>query len=252
MARALVCRRRGRPGPGRSGHKGSASRLPAVAVRVKRRLATAACYADRPPGPRFASASCSSRRELMPSLVKTLRRCHSTVRADRNSWAPISGLVRPSRASRAIGRFLGGERRPAPGPCACGRSRRWPAARAGPVRRTPRRPSRPASRARSAAARGRPRGGSHGAATRRRAGGPGRAPGGAGCGRAGRSPRGTSPRRSRPRSAARASAPRSPSPKSVPPACVVSASRASAPAAAGCPRCATAASISSGSAHMDM
>jgi hypothetical protein len=38
----------------------------------------------------------------MPSLVKILRRCHSTVREDRNSWAPISRLVRPSRASRAI------------------------------------------------------------------------------------------------------------------------------------------------------
>ena len=31
----------------------------------------------------------------MSSLVKTLRRCHSTVRADRKSWAAISGLDRP-------------------------------------------------------------------------------------------------------------------------------------------------------------
>ncbi len=38
----------------------------------------------------------------MPSLAKILRRCHSTVRADRKSWAPISGLVRPSTASRVI------------------------------------------------------------------------------------------------------------------------------------------------------
>ena len=38
----------------------------------------------------------------MPSLANTLRRCHSTVRVDRNSWAPISGLVRPSAASRAM------------------------------------------------------------------------------------------------------------------------------------------------------
>jgi len=38
----------------------------------------------------------------MPSLVYTLRRCHSTVRADRNSCAPISGFDRPARASRAI------------------------------------------------------------------------------------------------------------------------------------------------------
>ena len=41
-------------------------------------------------------------RERMPSLVKTLRRCHSTVRGLMNSWAPISGLVSPSPASRAI------------------------------------------------------------------------------------------------------------------------------------------------------
>ena len=41
-------------------------------------------------------------REVMPSLAKTLRRCHSTVRALMNSSAAISGLVRPSRASRAM------------------------------------------------------------------------------------------------------------------------------------------------------
>jgi len=29
----------------------------------------------------------------MPSFPKTLRRCHSTVRGLRNSWAPISGFV---------------------------------------------------------------------------------------------------------------------------------------------------------------
>ncbi len=38
----------------------------------------------------------------MPSLVNTLRRCHSTVRGLRNSRAPISGFDSPSRASRAI------------------------------------------------------------------------------------------------------------------------------------------------------
>jgi hypothetical protein len=48
------------------------------------------------------SAACRSRRELMPSLVKIFRRCHSTVRPDRNSRAPISGLVRPSQASWAM------------------------------------------------------------------------------------------------------------------------------------------------------
>ena len=40
-------------------------------------------------------------RELMPSLVKTLRRWYWTVRELMNSRAPISGLDRPSRASRA-------------------------------------------------------------------------------------------------------------------------------------------------------
>ena len=38
----------------------------------------------------------------MPSLVNTFFRCHSTVRGLRKSSAPISGLVRPSRASRAM------------------------------------------------------------------------------------------------------------------------------------------------------
>ena len=49
----------------------------------------------------FCSASESSLRDSMPSLAKTLPRCHSTVRGLRNSSAPISGLVRPSAASRA-------------------------------------------------------------------------------------------------------------------------------------------------------
>jgi hypothetical protein len=35
-------------------------------------------------------------------LGNTLRRCHSTVRTLMNSWAPISELGRPSRASRAM------------------------------------------------------------------------------------------------------------------------------------------------------
>ena len=38
----------------------------------------------------------------MPSLRNTLRRWYWTVRGLMNSWAPISGFVRPSRASRAI------------------------------------------------------------------------------------------------------------------------------------------------------
>ena len=61
------------------------------------------CYSGWGPArPRSARAWRNSRREPMPSLVNTLRRCHSTVRADRNSWAPISVLVRPSTASRAM------------------------------------------------------------------------------------------------------------------------------------------------------
>ena len=49
----------------------------------------------------------SSRRERIPSLANTLRRCHSTVRGLRNSCAPISGFDNPSRASRAICRSCG-------------------------------------------------------------------------------------------------------------------------------------------------
>jgi hypothetical protein len=45
------------------------------------------------------SASRRARRNVMPSLVKTLFMCHSTVRGLR---APISGFVRPSRARRAM------------------------------------------------------------------------------------------------------------------------------------------------------
>src|ERR1700754_4254429 len=44
----------------------------------------------------------SSLRELMPSLVKTLRRWYLTVRGLMNSRVPISGFDSPSRASRAI------------------------------------------------------------------------------------------------------------------------------------------------------
>ena len=113
-------------------------------------------------------------RELMPSLVKTLPRWYWTVRALMNSRAPISGLDRPSRASRRPG-SPGRSARRWSRRCACGRSRRWPPARAGPARRTPRCPSRPACRGRCAAARARRRGGARGAATRRRAGERGRA-----------------------------------------------------------------------------
>jgi len=53
------------------------------------------------------NALCSPLREVMPSFVNTLRKCHSTVRGLRNSCAPISGLVRPSRARRAISSSYG-------------------------------------------------------------------------------------------------------------------------------------------------
>ena len=49
-----------------------------------------------------ASAPLSSLRELMSSLVNTLRRWYSTVRGLMNSLAPISGFVCLSLASRAI------------------------------------------------------------------------------------------------------------------------------------------------------
>ena len=52
----------------------------------------------------WAVRSRSSRRERIPSLANTLRRCHSTVRGLRKSRAPISGFDSPSRASRAIWR----------------------------------------------------------------------------------------------------------------------------------------------------
>ena len=41
-------------------------------------------------------------RELISSLVNTLRRCHSTVRGLRNNWAAISGFDMPACASWAI------------------------------------------------------------------------------------------------------------------------------------------------------
>ena len=46
---------------------------------------------------------------MIPSFVNTLRRWYSTVRGLMNSCAPISGFVRPSRASRAIWASCGGE-----------------------------------------------------------------------------------------------------------------------------------------------
>ena len=64
--------------------------------------------AESRPAPRGRPGICgqpvlwSSLREVMPSLANTFLRCHSTVRALMNSSAAISGLVRPSRASRTM------------------------------------------------------------------------------------------------------------------------------------------------------
>ena len=88
---------------------------------------------DSEPGSAFAS----SRRERIPSLANTLRRCHSTVRGLRKSRAPISGFDSPSRASRAICRSCGGQLVARLDACACAPSRPWPAARGGRARRTP-------------------------------------------------------------------------------------------------------------------
>ena len=52
--------------------------------------------------PRDGTVSLRSLRDLTPSFVNTLARCHSTVRALMKSSAPISGFVRPSRARRAM------------------------------------------------------------------------------------------------------------------------------------------------------
>ena len=50
----------------------------------------------------WSSAPCNSLRELISSLVNTLRRWYSTVRGLMNSLAPISGFVCLSLAMRAI------------------------------------------------------------------------------------------------------------------------------------------------------
>ena len=125
-----------------------------------------------PPSP------CSSwLRELMPSLVKTLRRWYSTVRGLMNSRAPISGLDRPSRASRAIWASCGGE---------LGRAVSAVRLRAVSPVASSSRAARSANASRPIAANMLVRGaqllarvdaaGARGAATRRRAGGRGRAP----------------------------------------------------------------------------
>ena len=188
----------------------------------------------------------------MPSLVNTLRRCHSTVRADRNSWAPISGFDRPSRASRAICSSCGGELVARLGAALAhllARGDQLPAGALGERLHADRGEHLVGG---AQLRRARRRGGSRGAATRRRADGRGRAPGGAGSGRAARSPRGTSPRRRRRRSAAPAQRASMPSAEVGPaglgrlrqPLERIGARRSASPVRA-------AASTSSGSAHME-
>jgi K+-sensing histidine kinase KdpD len=64
----------------------------------------------------------------MPSLVKTLPRWYWTVRGEQEQPVPISGFDSPSAASRAIWASCAvSSIRAVTG--ACGRSRRWPAAR---------------------------------------------------------------------------------------------------------------------------
>ena len=86
------------------------SRAPSAATRHARSAAppdrSHFCVALSKPAmlsvPSAARAPRSSLRELMSSFVNTLPRWHSTVRGLMNSWAPISGFVSPSPASRAI------------------------------------------------------------------------------------------------------------------------------------------------------
>jgi hypothetical protein len=86
------------------------SKLPAAQNGGRQPQAGALCLYDgviwrsprpSPLMPEHRARPRSGLRELTPSLVKILRRCHSTVRGLMNNWAPISGFVWPSPASRA-------------------------------------------------------------------------------------------------------------------------------------------------------
>ena len=111
----------------------------------------------------------------MPSLVNTLRRCHSTVRALMKSCAPISGFDRPSRASRAICVFLRRELVACLDAAlvhCCPGGQQLPPGALGEALHAHRVEHR---RTRCSARRARPLGGSHGEATPRTADGCGRA-----------------------------------------------------------------------------
>ena len=129
-------------------------------------------------------------RELMSSLVKTLRRWYWTVRGLMNSRVPISGFESPSRASRAIwASWAVSSSRVSTRALADGLARGQQLARGALGERLDAHRRR-TSRGRCAAARARRRGGSRVAAIRRRADGRGRAPRGRGYGRGARSTRG--------------------------------------------------------------
>ena len=198
--------------------------------RTAARLVTRPALATRvtPPGSGIpASAPRSSLRELMSSLVNTLRRWYSTVRGLMNSLAPISGFVCLSLAIRAICASWGVRTSRVSIGAPAARSRRWPGARGGRARRTPRRRSGRSGRRRLAAARARRRAGSRDAAIRRRGAGRGRGGPRHGCARAARPPRGRAAPHLVRRSAARASRPRCRAPNRCrSPACARSGDRA--------------------------
>ena len=151
------------------------------------------------------------------------------MRGLRNSWAPISGFVSPSRGEPRDLLLLRRELVARVDACACAPSRRWPSSSRRARSANASMPDRGEQLVgRRAAARARRRAGSRGAATRRRAGGA----------RELRAQPGApepldrlaveAPRRPRPRSAARASAPRCRAPSRSRPAWVCSPSRSRA------------------------
>ena len=178
----------------------------------------------------------SCRRELMPSLVNTLRRCHSTVRRLRNSRAPISGFESPSRGQQPdlpllcgqiVARLDGPRRTFSPvARRSLGRARRTPPCRSPPTSRGP-----------CAVAHARRPGGSRGATTRRRPAEHGRARDAAGSVPVSRWPRDAGARRSHPRSKSARQRACIPRPQSVSQDAVAAITRSSAPAATlGVPR----------------
>ena len=139
-------------------------------VRLRRAAALAAgvwVAPQLPGGPGMGQRR--SLREVIPSLVKTLPRCHSTVLgADEQLGGDLLvGVPVPGQLGD-LG-LLGGEIGEHLEQRACARFPRWPAARGGRVRQSHPCPSRSASGRRREAARGRRYGDFRGGAIRRRA-----------------------------------------------------------------------------------